>query len=323
MPVAYDELGGSPTLTMDRKGGTGKRVFKINWGDIKAAITEVFPSTRFGWLNSAAMPGYPWLRAQSLDIEPWDAENPAGTNDIINRYLGGAKMTVNYAPNTFEEPEDSTDGEKPGAEEIVFLDNEISVSGEYLTWPNQGVRWERNASAAGEIDRAGCVAEGAAVLASGTPIARSNQVSEEIKVGIIIPLLEHSLTWNQVPRVPWAAIRSTMGRVNKLTWAGSPPGTLLFAGATASRQTTQFGAKAWKLTYKISEKNLPKPKSGAGSLPADPAIGWNHFLRPIGTWTRWDRLMYGPNCQLVYPEADFSALFRSSVPIDAGSFRGA
>lgn len=300
MAVAYEELAGSPTLTMDRQGGTAKRVVKIAWADIEPFLFEVFPFGNVGFPLTASFPGYRWLRAQSVDVEAFDPENPNGQSEAVNRYdTGGARVTINYAPNSTEDGEENQ-GDMDGADEIVFLENEVNVTGEYLIWPNQGVRWELN----GAGDYVSCKGGDSDEFAGATGYDRNVQVSEEIRVGIIIPMIEHSLTWNYVRRPPWIAIRETIGCVNNNKWAGADPETLLFTGVTASRQTTSRGVKAWKVNYKFQEKcvNYPVP---AG----EDAIGWNHFLRPLGKETRWDRLQYGPSCRNIYRRRNFRKLF--------------
>ena len=92
---------------------------------------------------------------------------------------------------------------------------------------------------------------------------------------VIVPMIEHTLEWDFVQNPPWAAIRSTMGKVNATAFAGMPAETGLFLGAEASQQVTITGLKPWKLSYKISEKNQN------AADPKNP-MGWNHFMRPNG-----------------------------------------
>lgn len=302
MAVSYEELEGSPSLTLDRQGGSGKRVVRIAWSDIKRFALEIFPRGNLGFPYSASLTGYPWMRAQSMDVEPFIPDGMKGNGERINSYNAGAKVTVNYAPNSFEEgKKENTPGDKPGADELVFLENEIGISGEYLVWPNQGVRWQKSAATGNEI---ACGASGG--------YTREIQVSEEIRVGIIIPVMEHTITWSFVSVVPWTGIRLSLGKVNKNKWAGALPETLLFVGASASRQVSNLGTKMWKIAYKFQEKciNYPANKKVNGKL--EEPIGWNHFFRPLGTQSRWERLWYGPNCDPIYPLTDFARIFKGN-----------
>jgi len=287
--IPYEELEGSPTITMDRKGGSAERKLRIAWSNIGAAILEVFPGAIFGYPYNAQMPGFPWLRAQSMRIEPWDPKNPRpdsfglGTNSYPG---GGALLTINYAPNEFDDNQTSTDKKNP--ENVVFLEQSIAVSGEFLTWPNQGVRWETGT-------------EGSAFIAGNND--KRWVVNEDIKVGIVIPMLDHTLTWNYVKSPPWDAIRNCIGKVNQDAFNGCAPETLLFLGATASRSFSTIGFPWWKLGYKFAEKCMNAPLK-----PKDVPQGWNHFLRPNGANTKFERLVKA-NGDPVYALTRFRQLF--------------
>ena len=313
MPVIYQELEGSPKITMNREGGSATRVVLINWGDINNFILEVFPKGNFGFPLTASFPGYRWLRAQSIDIEPWFAEAPRGYGEPVNVYVSGARVTVNYAPNKIDDVEEQT-----------FVEQEISSSAEFLTWPNQGVRWQTTPS--GEVVACGqYVGKPGTISTSDIDKRKSTLLSEEIKVGIVIPIIERTMTWHYVTNPPWVNIRNCLGKLNDRTWQGAPKETVLFGGFSASRQTTSLGIKAWKLTYKFQEKCLnypvPKPykklKDGQMVTVTPEPEGWNHFLRPMGLKSRFDRVIYEQVdenekyvCKSPYQLADFRKLFR-------------
>lgn len=292
MAVPYEEFEGSPTLTMDRKGGHGQRILKIAWDHIDAAILELFPGALFGYPNNASMPGFPWLRCQSVGIAPFDPANPKlTTNGLTARYPeGGALLTVNYAPNEWDN-NDAGPGEPASNQSLTFIEQRCSISGEFLTWPGQGVRWAKGTDGSDF---------------SGSPTDKRYAVSEDIKVGILIPIIEHEITWNYVRKPPWYAIRDCLGRVNELTYMDAPAECLLFLGAGASRALSTTGSPLWKLTYKFQEKcyNFRLLKA-RGTEPQ----GWNHFLRPNGINTKFERLIRANNAP-IYGLADFKPLFK-------------
>lgn len=267
MPINNDELEGSPSIVMDRTGGSAKRIFKIAWEDIGLAILEVFPGALFGYPYTASLPGFPWLRATRMSIDAFDPNRPTGTNQVINTYPAGAKIVVDYEPLKFPDavdndtPAEDDKPKDPSGQDITFLEHRVTFGGEYLTWPNNGVRWDKAADGTG--------------YSPGTD--KKHQVFEDINVGIVIPTIEHELTWNYVAgaSVPWRGIRNCLGKVNTDQYIKVPPECLLFSGATAERSYSTVGIPAWKLTYRFSEKcyNYPVP---AGQV----AQGWNHFLRP-------------------------------------------
>lgn len=254
MPVDYDELEGSPSIVMDREGGSGRRVFKVAWSEIGRAITEIFPGAAFGYPYTASIPGFPWLRASRMDISPWNPEGMAGDSESMNTYPSGAKIVVDYVPFKWPEidAQDGPEGPNSDIQDITFLEHKISFGGEYLTLPNNGVRWN----------------EDAAGVNTFTPQAgkydadkqdKNFRVFEDVNVGITIPTVEHSLTWNYVRRPPWTGIRNCLGKVNSDIHMNSQLETLLFTGASAERSYSTTGLPTWKLEYRISERCLNFP----------------------------------------------------------------
>jgi hypothetical protein len=61
MPVAYEELPGSPEIDLERRTGSGRRRIIIAWSDVEAMMDEIFPDPSTGYLYGAVMPGYPFL----------------------------------------------------------------------------------------------------------------------------------------------------------------------------------------------------------------------------------------------------------------------
>lgn len=257
MPINYEELEGSPAIVMDREGGSGRRVFKVAWSDIGRAITEIFPGAAFGYPYTASIPGFPWLRASRMDIAPWNAEGMTGNNESMNTYPSGARITVDYMP--FKWPEtDATEG-PAGAnsdiQDITFLEHKINFGGEYLTLPNNGVRWNEDAAGNNTF-----VPEGGKAYPA---LADKNfRVFEDVNVGITLPTVEHALSWNYVRRPPWTGIRNCLGKVNSQIHMNSQVETLLFTGASAERSYSTTGLPIWKLEYRISERCLNFPLRG-------------------------------------------------------------
>lgn len=269
MAVTVEELGGSPTFTYSRTGGSGQRVVMLEWADITTFLIELMPSSYLDGTNivvppAATFPGQPWLYAKSADVEPWDPDSPDGDNVFPATYTK-AKITIHYETEQFDQKSSDprTDGPggsqgSTGGSQDVFISHKVGVGGEFLSWPAQSLRFDQPS------DPTSDATEG-----------REKKVSEDQMVGVILPLIDHQITWHHVPFPPWAAIRLCVGAVNAFPFAGSPPETLLFLGADGSREITNEGLRAWELEYKYNEKNMN---------PFDPLNpqGWNHFLRPDG-----------------------------------------
>lgn len=301
--VSYEELQGSPTIKMNREGGGAQRTLLVAWGDIGRAILEVFPGAAFGYPYTASFPGFPWLRAQEMNIEPWNPENPTGNGFHINTYPNGAKITVDYAPNKFEE--DDTGPDEKEREKITFLEHKVSIGGEYLTWPNNGVRWEQAfGTSTGEVSTS---------IPSYDPADdKKFQVFEDINVGMVIPTIEHSITWHYVELPPWTGMRNCVGKVNAEKFGRVDPECMLFLGAEASRGYSNFGNVGWTVELRLSEKCMNYPttktvtKNGKRVQVKEVPQGWNHFLRP-GTG-KFERMVRRDGTG-VYQSAKFRQLF--------------
>jgi hypothetical protein len=288
MTVYREELEGSPTISFDRKGGKAKRMFAIAWNDYVEFAAEFLPSA-FAAGNAgiippaASFPDLPWLIAESVEIEPHNPAGISGLDEDPNTYPGGAKVTVNYSTSEFDQnKDDKGDKNGPGGENgstggqaETFVSHRISIGGEFLILPSSSLLWEQGFTPL-------------ATAKNPTPVA-TYAVTEDVHAGIIVPLIEHQITWHFVPSPPWRAIRQLMGHVNAYEFAGSPIETLLFLGVEASREITSEGTKAWSLDYKFSEKNYNP------NLDANPQ-GWNFFLRQnTGLFERLNKKLYSVN----------------------------
>jgi len=281
MPMTYEELAASPTFVMDRDGGSAQRIVKVAWEDIGRAILEVFPGAAFGYPYTASIPGFPWLRAQRMTIGPWDGEHPTGHGESMNTYPNGAKIVVDYEPNTWPEPDfgDGPDGPDSDIKDITFLEQQITFGGEYLTWPNNGVRWDKDADGNATYGSGG---------GGGGAGDKQFKVFEDINVGVVVPTIEHSMTWHYVRRPPWVGIRNCLGKVNSVRHMGCEPETLLFNGCTASRTYSTQGLPTWKLEYRLSEKcynyplQLERSSSGVQIVNGGTGYAVGDILSAVG-----------------------------------------
>jgi len=132
MAVSYEILAGSPKFNFQREGSTGSMEVLIAWGDINALAAEMFPPPFFvnGFLffpPRGTMPGYSWLKAESMTVEPFPADLPGGGAADSH-----AKCNLTFKADPREEDED---GE-------TLLTHTYDVGGEFLTLPQSGMRWE-------------------------------------------------------------------------------------------------------------------------------------------------------------------------------------
>lgn len=255
MSVPWEELGNSPQYTVNPQGSQATRHGRIDWSDFDDLVAEVFPVTIFaGGANlvgiGAPFPGRPYLRASNMTMEPETTRitGPFGTGDLqdfdkINQFAT-ARVTVQY-----QTPKINIGN--PDGDPVPLLSHRWSIGAETLTLPNKGLYWA--------ID--------------------NTAIDEKLNAGILIPKIEHQISWPHVLDPPFNGIRACMGGVNNAVFSfvtgNVAAETLLFLGAELERECLSDGSRAWTVTYRFSEKRLDYPKDQC--LPG----GWNHFWDPV------------------------------------------
>lgn len=257
----FEELTNSPTFDFSLESQKSKRVGKIPWSSVPDLLEELFP---FGSIVSAAHPSYPIMRARSLSVVPFSGDNEIPTSPVssdltlssVNEYAY-AKATINYdyTPTSGEgDPQDP----EPNPDPVTLLSHRWSIGGEYLKVPPTGFEWCDE----GIVD------------------------PEQINVGILIPTIEHQISWPRVQYPPFSTIRSTIGKCNTTAISFATgvilPETLLFLGADLQRDILSTGALAWQVTYRFSERRVKAADDGcspAGVTGDTTAGGWNHLYR--------------------------------------------
>jgi hypothetical protein len=270
--VWYEELDDSPEIDRDRKGGGARRSVRIAWDDIDAFFAELFGANGD---TPAPYPGSAWLTVSRAKVKPF-INAPRGLNEVPNYFPGGARVDVDYAPP--DRDQGGADKTGPGGgsgstgNDQALITHKISLGGEFITWKSKNLRWALPA----DDDPAKLGDE------------KQYEVTGGIEAGVTSMTMEHTISWSQVLWPPWAAIRQCLGKTNAYPFAGALADTLLFLGAEAEREFTAKGLKAWKLDYKLSEKN------NNAVNPAEP-FGWNHFVRPDGKNAgQWQLLLKRP-----------------------------
>ena len=256
----FDEYQGSPTIDYAVESASAVRKGKIAWSNIDALIAELFPSGS----NTLAYPTNDYLRASRLSIVPLAKEEDVTTTSssdlslaTLNSY-NFAEVTIEY--ETSEEDDEGGGGGGGGGgdpqdpqDPVSLLKHRWSPGGEFLTVPSFGWEWSFDSK---EIDR-------------------------DLELGIMVPTIEHQITWPRVVSPPFSAIRSTIGRVNaspiNFKTGEIVEETLLFLGADLQREILSTGALAWEVSYRFSEKKVDAGDFGVASDSS--SGGWNHFFR--------------------------------------------
>ena len=286
--VAFDELDGSPTFDVKSGSYTATRIGLITWSDGTTFISQNLPVTIYAGSQNIQVagtkfPGIGQLYIESVDIEPFGNRitNTDTTQDFtqVNTYEKG-KVTVKYATLTYQTSSSDQNAQQLNNDPVPFLEHRWSAGGEFLTVEKQVFVYSLNTSL---------------------------NVTQEVQPGIFIPTTEHQISWARVLNPPFDAIRLCRGTVNDapftLTTGTAAIETLLFLGADLEREVMTDGTRAWKVTYRFSEKStLAQDGNGPGLTGAPATIttkntsgtsktwtvpakgGWNHFFsQPTGT----------------------------------------
>jgi hypothetical protein len=277
MSVPFKELGGSPTERYTPDGFLARREFLVAWEDRDAFVAEVLgQAADYGSSPSLCYPGKTSVFAVSVAFEPFDPDSPdlqalTDLTEGLNSYSHSfAKATVLYRTLTLRDRPDGPDNERD-----TQLTYRMEHDAELVNISPRGWQWADNPSLT---------------------------VPEDLELGKVVPVTDHLLTWRQVVRPPWDAMRTLQGKVNLGTFLGCPEGTVLFRGATANklfRSSFEAGASefCWEIQYAFRER----------AIKFDGQVyGWNHAFRddPPG----WIELTHGTD--RLYDLADFSPLFQ-------------
>lgn len=312
------------TRTVTRGKTTGQRIFKCRWSDVESIIAIIFPDPSLsGQLNvipeAEPFPTDSSIVAHSVKIDPFFPDNIGivSANSFPATY-DFAKLTIDYESptynqtNTQQEANNGPGGSQgsAGGETQTFITHKVTVSADFVTWPASALEHKDNSDPS-EADTGG---------------GHEKKIPEDQRYAVVIPLIEHNITWHYVRFPPWSAIRWLIGNVNAYWFAGAAPETLLFAGMDASRDVTSKGVQCWTMSYKFLEKNMNQMD------PTSNAFGWNHYIRcngynagmfqitdrkrPYGYSTLKDRLSLVPGTIDAGPLVVQS---RSSFPKTAGN----
>jgi hypothetical protein len=261
MPIAFEELEGSPKIRIIESGTVATRVFRVAWDDwvdiARSLVGEyALVDCVFEFVPPLEFPDMPNLVVSEIDVEPFDPGNPEGSEvstltSGTNRYPdAGAKVTAQYR-NLFD-TDNTPRADLPGVPEGTYLTYDADLSSETVATPGRTWQWDDG---------------------SGDPLP------PDVRPKLIVPVGAFRLTWHRVMLPPWDAIRDLRGHVNATSFVGASAETVMFCGARIRREF-QFleSGGYWSVEYHFSERTVPLA-SGVG--------GWNHVYKDDdGGWER-------------------------------------
>jgi hypothetical protein len=259
MPVAFEELEGSPTIRISESGTVATRVFRVAWDDWIDFARELvgeyaLDACDFEFTPPLAFPNMPNLVVADIDVEPFDPGNPEGSEvstlgSGTNRYpVAGAKVTARYR-NLFD-ADNSPRDDLPSVPDGTYLTYDADLATESVATPSRTWQWD---------DGSG------------------DKLPPDVRPKLIVPTGAFRLTWHRVMLPPWAAIRALRGHVNATDFVGAPAETVMFSGARVRREFQFLAAGGyWRVEFHFHERTVPLA-SGVG--------GWNHvFKDDDGGW---------------------------------------
>jgi hypothetical protein len=286
MPIAFEELEGSPTIRITQEGVVGRRSFRVGWSDWAALARELIGTYKvvggsFTFLAPLEFPGQPNLMVSELEVAPFEPSSPdaqalSSLVSATNSYTaGGARVTATYR-TAF----DRNNQPRPDLPEVrigTYLTYGAEIGAEYLSTPGRIWHWD-------------------------DPPANPS-VADDVQPGLLIPQGVFQLTWHRVALPPWSSIRQLRGKVNSNTFVGAPPGTVLFMGARVRRQF-QFVPDGgfWTIEYTFHECTK--------ELSTGVKVGWNYFYKETKVGTEHWVQIKDADGNLPYAAADFGPLFQ-------------
>jgi hypothetical protein len=217
--IPYEEAPGSGNFSISENGGSGQRVFYVDWAN-RIAFAEALagetvededPDNPNAYATDPQeFPGVSALKVSSVSVEPYST----ASNDNGNPAYKYARITATYSP-------------KPEENDEVIAEQQMNLTSEFYEYEEFKLFW------AGDKP-------------TGTNVHRRK----------LLPEYEHTFTENNVPNLlkKKSLADGRIGKINSSEYQGVSAGRLLYMGFTARRQLTADGRQPWQITHKFIER---------------------------------------------------------------------
>lgn len=267
MPVAYTELAGSPKYSGGRDSLSATRMILIDWADIDALYLELFPAAVSA--NKPSLPallvGSATLYADSVDFEPFIGEDDVPDCGGSVAAYDLAKVTIQYKTIPYSQG---------GGADDQIITRRYSKTGEFMTLPSNGVKWD---GAAGAI------------------------LDPDIVAGKVVPMEEITVSLHRVTPAFFTTLKDSIddliGCTNDAVFEGRAAESVLLLGGDFTQTVSADGSVTHECEIKFGVRSI---KDGANKR------GWNYFFDPVtGTWRR----LKTKDGKDIYELKDFSTLY--------------
>lgn len=243
-----DEIMGSGTgrFQISQDGMTGTRIARCYWADWPTVVINLMGTpVVFGqtviWVGRQHWPGIPALQIDTVDVEGLGKQLSSTWED--GPRFEYAKVTAQYKVPEFEDNEDEN------GNPAQYLIESLDYSVELMVVPVLTVDNVDTAKMAreGQYDyRETPILNEAPQNLSGSPQLKAQQ-----KRHIRVPTITYTVTMPRLATIPHSTMQASLATVNKTKIFGGEPGTVLFDGPQADRESAFFSARYWRLTYKF------------------------------------------------------------------------
>lgn len=276
--VQYEEIHGSRRESWREDGITCQRGLKCAWDDRHQLALDLRGYLRndgagVTFQNPQTFPGLGNCFVSSIEIQPFNPGPQASVIDQTILEYEFVELTVTYANIGNISTEDPVHDDEAEASTEVLITESLEPTVEFLTLPNRKLFWDTGAE-------------------------QSDQLQVDESPGFQIRMMEWIYTIHFMPFIPADAM-DLQGFVNDATltspslgksWAAE---TLLYFGASPSRQITSQGIQAWEITYRFGIREQ----------------GWNNYPKAgVDGFTFQPIYKDGGDRLINYPLADLSSL---------------
>lgn len=256
MPAQFEELAGSPTLSMQNGMFEGQRVFKVRWADTIEFAVDLLGGYRvvngnYNYNGPAIFPGVPQALCRSIEMVPFHDKIITPASRTINLSTNQHEHALVTAGYSIDEAGGGGSGKTPpsvpAAPAGTTITHHESAGAEWITIPGEALKWYLD----------------------------GEEVGDSALPGVLVPTGEASITWARVPYslVPWSAIDKARGMLNNATFLGHAAGTVLFMGITFDYEHQISGPVLVNVVYSFKIRTI----TGTGA--SQPICGWNHYYR--------------------------------------------